>query len=74
MSIVCILRMEKHQPKPVPDDPEIMRIFKADLQGLDKLGRECEVCSGHVPMHEWADMDRNGFIVNCPHNGYTFET
>lgn len=55
------------------DQSDIRRIFRQDLQGLDRTGRECEVCHGHVPNHEWADMDVNGFIVNCPHRGYVFE-
>lgn len=49
------------------------RIYNNQLCGLDLMGRECEVCHGHVPMHRWADLDVDGFIVNCPYAGQEFE-
>jgi hypothetical protein len=49
------------------------RIYNDQLSGLDQVGRSCEVCDGHVPMHRWADMDVNGFITNCPFKGYKWE-
>jgi len=41
------------------------RIYAKDLRGLDVDGRHCEVCEEHMHIHEWVDMDDNGFVEFC---------
>lgn len=47
----------------------IVRIFSNDLVGLDSNGRPCEACGKHMHIHEWADVDINGFVVSCSEEG-----
>lgn len=48
-------------------DGAINRVYNDQLRGLDRNGRPCEACDGPTWLHEWADMDGHGFIVNCPY-------
>lgn len=44
---------------------EVQRVYNRDLVGLDEKGRPCEVCHKHMHLHDWADLDDGGFVVNC---------
>jgi len=41
------------------------RVYKKDLQALSPEGSPCEMCHEAMQEHEWADMDPQGFVVNC---------
>lgn len=43
----------------------VVRYYRSDLVGLDKNGKPCEVCNGHMHDHEWADLDMWGLVVAC---------
>lgn len=43
-------------------DNDIARVERRHLLHLQKDGR---ACGRHMYDHEWADMDLNGFVVDC---------
>lgn len=43
--------------------PEVIK--KDQLLKLDKDGSECEACRKHMYDHEWALMDKDGFVLYC---------
>lgn len=47
------------------EDPDILRVYTKDLLSLEASGRCCEVCWRPMSEHEWADLDREGFVVAC---------
>ena len=49
-----------------PTEPsDIACVGIRQLASLDINGRPCEICGQHMHEHDWADMDRNGFVVDC---------
>ena len=55
-----------------PDMPAV--IFNKDLVGLNRNGRECEVCDNHMHHHDWALMAPDGIVLDCSMNTKTQET
>lgn len=47
------------------EDLPVGLVGKDQLIGLDRDGRDCEVCGFHMHAHEWAVMDDHGFVVFC---------
>lgn len=43
----------------------IERVYVRALRHLDPNGRPCENCKAPMKNHEWVDMDRDGFVINC---------
>lgn len=43
---------------------DVERIYHNHLQGL-RQDSICEACNNPIIAHEWADLDENGFAVNC---------
>jgi hypothetical protein len=46
-------------------EPDIQRSYRRDLLGLGVNGAPCEVCGNHMHDHAWADLNPEGFVVNC---------
>jgi hypothetical protein len=40
-------------------------VTRIELQSLDRNGRSCEVCDGHMWEHDWVFMDVHGFVIRC---------
>jgi hypothetical protein len=43
------------------------RVYWQWLINLSGADAHCDVCSGHLPDHDWADFDELGNVVECSH-------
>ena len=44
-------------------DVDVVRLYPDLLKACS--ASPCEVCGGHLPDHEWADLDPAGTVIDC---------
>jgi len=46
-------------------DVDSIRYFRSLLLTADGDFSCCEVCGGHLPDHDWADLNPDGTVIDC---------
>lgn len=50
------------------DAPQTRRFLADELKISETQSLKCEICDQTPREHEWMDLDRNGFAVDCSNN------